>query len=123
MPYGTWSRKHRILRSGSLLLKSERLFTTPSLIGVSSEPEPVCNIHPPLRPRAMKIRYFLDTDTHYIELADRVSSSSEAVRDNLIVDFDAQGHPVGLTLEHYSQISDSSTIESLLPITPVLLPA
>ena len=73
-------------------------------------------------PRAIKIRYFPETDTLYIELADRVSSSSEAVRDNLIVDFDAQGNPVGVTLEHDSQISDSSTIETLLPITPVLQP-
>jgi uncharacterized protein YuzE len=36
----------------------------------------------------MKIRYFPDTDTLYIELADRASSSSEAVNDHLIVDFD-----------------------------------
>ena len=35
--------------------------------------------HPP--PRAMKIRYFPDTVTLTIELADRVSSSSEAVSD------------------------------------------
>jgi uncharacterized protein YuzE len=52
-----------------------------------------------------------------------VSSSSEAVSDNLIVDFDELGKPVGVTLEHYSQISDSSTIETLLPIIPVLQPA
>jgi uncharacterized protein YuzE len=71
----------------------------------------------------MKIRYFPDTDTLYIELADRVSSSSEAVSENLIVDFDEQGKPVGMTLEHYSQIGDTSTIETLLPITPVLQPA
>ena len=55
----------------------------------------------------MKIRYFPDTDTLYIELADRASSSSEAVSDNLIVDFDEGGKPVGVTLEHYSQISGS----------------
>ncbi|MFN7899194.1 MAG: DUF2283 domain-containing protein [Synechococcaceae cyanobacterium] len=71
----------------------------------------------------MKIRYFPDTDTIYIELADRVSSSSEAVSDNLIVDFDEQGMPVGMTLEHYSQIGDTSTIATMLPITPVLQPA
>ena len=71
----------------------------------------------------MKIRYFPDTDTLYIELADRLSSSSEAVSDNLIVDFDEGGKPVGMTLEHYSQIGDTSTIETLLPITPVLQPA
>ncbi|WP_315858399.1 MULTISPECIES: DUF2283 domain-containing protein [unclassified Cyanobium] len=59
-------------------------------------------------PCAMKIRYFPDTDTLYIELADRVSSSSEALSDNLIVDFDELGKPVGVTL---------------LPISPVLQPA
>ena len=71
----------------------------------------------------MKIRYFPDTDTLYIELADRVSCSSEAVSDNLIVDFDERGKPVGLTLKHYSQIGDTSTTLPLLPITPVLQPA
>ena len=71
----------------------------------------------------MKIRYFPDTDTLYITLADRVSSCSEAISDNLIVDFDAQGKPVGLTLEHYSQISDNRSIETLLPIAPLLQPA
>ena len=50
----------------------------------------------------MKIRYFPDTDTLYIELADRASSSSEAVSDHLIVDFDERGKPVGVTLEHYN---------------------
>jgi hypothetical protein len=39
----------------------------------------------------MKIRYFPDTDTLYIELAQSASSSSEAVSDNLIVDFDEEG--------------------------------
>ena len=68
----------------------------------------------------MKIRYFPDTDTLYIALAERESTSSEAISDNLIIDFDAQSRPVGLTLEHYSQISDSSTIETLLPIAPAL---
>ncbi len=49
-----------------------------------------------------------------------MSSSSEAVSDNLILDFDALGKPVGVTLEHYFHISDSSTIETLLPIAPAL---
>jgi len=71
----------------------------------------------------MKIRYFPETDTLYITLADRVSSSSEAISDNLIVDFDENGMPVGVTLEHYSQISDSSTIETQLPMAPSLQPA
>ena len=71
----------------------------------------------------MKNRYFPEPDTLTIELADRVSSSSEAVSDNLIVDFYVRGKPVGVTLEHYFQISDTSTTLTLLPITPVLQPA
>ncbi len=71
----------------------------------------------------MKIWSFPDIDTLYIELADRVSSSSEAVSDNLIVDIDALGKPVGANLEHDSQICDSSTTLTMLPITPVLQPA
>ena len=96
----------------------------------------------------MKIRYFPDTDTLYIELADRASSSSEAVSDHLIVDFDERGKPVGVTLEHYNpdqrqqhepdpaadhpcaltgiktssiKVSSSTTL-TLPPITPALQP-
>lgn len=68
----------------------------------------------------MRIRHFPDTDTLHIALADRTSTSSEAVSDNLVVDFDEQGVPVGVTLEHYSQISDSTAIETLLPMAPPL---
>ena len=71
----------------------------------------------------MNIRTFPDTDTLTIELADRLSSSSEAVSDNLIVDTGARGKLVGMTLEHDSQIADSSTTLTLLPINPVLQPA
>jgi hypothetical protein len=45
------------------------------------------------------------------------------VSDNLIVDTGVRGKPVGVTLEHDSQISDTSTTLTLLPITPVLQPA
>lgn len=71
----------------------------------------------------MKIRTFPDTDTLTIELADWVSSSSEAVSDNLIVDTGVLGKPVGMTLEHHSQIAGTSTTHTLLPISPVLQPA
>jgi uncharacterized protein YuzE len=53
----------------------------------------------------MKIRYFPDTNTLYIELADRLSSSSEAVSDNLIVDFDELGKPVGVMLAEQRELS------------------
>ena len=68
----------------------------------------------------MKISYFPDTDTLHLALADRDSTRSEAINDNLIVDYDEQGRPVALTLEHYSAISDQLSIETLLPVAPLL---
>ncbi len=63
----------------------------------------------------MKLNYFPDTDTLYIDLADRPSVESEVVNDNLIIDLDAEGRPVGITLEHYSQVVTSRAIEISLP--------
>jgi uncharacterized protein YuzE len=63
----------------------------------------------------MKIQYFPETDTLYIELADRPSIESEMINESLIVDLDEAGKPVGITIEHYSQTADSTTIETLLP--------
>jgi uncharacterized protein YuzE len=63
----------------------------------------------------MKLTYFPDTDTLYIDLADRPSTESEVVNDNLIVDLDSEGRPVGITVEHYSQTVTTPTIEVNLP--------
>jgi uncharacterized protein YuzE len=63
----------------------------------------------------MKIQYFPDTDTLYIDLADRPGIESEVINESLIVDLDEAGKPVGITIEHYSQTADSTTIETLLP--------
>jgi len=63
----------------------------------------------------MQIQYFSDTDTLYINLADRPSVESEAIQENLVIDLDHQGVPVGITIEHYSSVVDSTAIETLLP--------
>ena len=62
----------------------------------------------------MKLNYFPDTDTLYIDLADRPSTESEVINDNLVIDLDEQGRPVGITLEHYSQSVTSKAIEIAL---------
>ena len=65
----------------------------------------------------MKIQYFPDTDTLYIALASRPSTESETINENVIVDLDREGMPVGITIEHYSQTADSTAIETILPLT------
>ena len=59
----------------------------------------------------MKLTYFPDTDTLYIDLADRTSIESEVINNSLIVDLDDEGRPVGITVEHYSQTVTNAAIE------------
>lgn len=48
----------------------------------------------------MKIRYFPDTDTVYIELTDKEVRETSEINENAIVDLDADGNLVAITLEH-----------------------
>jgi len=65
----------------------------------------------------MKLSYFPDTDTLYIDISDRPSVESEVINENLIIDLDSDGQPVGITLEHYSKTASSQAIEVDLPIS------
>ncbi len=66
----------------------------------------------------MKIHYFADTDTLYFDLIDGPSSHTDAITENLIVDFDGAERVVGITVEHASQSIDLSSIETInLPET------
>nr|WP_242023815.1 DUF2283 domain-containing protein [Nodosilinea sp. FACHB-13] len=42
--------------------------------------------------------YFPNADTLYIDLADRPSAESEGLNENLIIDLDNEGRPVGITV-------------------------
>ena len=48
----------------------------------------------------MKIRYFPDTDTVFIELTDKEVRETSEINENAIVDLDADGNLVAITLEH-----------------------
>jgi len=59
----------------------------------------------------MKIRYFPDTDTIYIELTEKEVLETKDINENAIVDLDADGNLVAITLEHAREranISDFS---------------
>jgi uncharacterized protein YuzE len=47
----------------------------------------------------MKIHYFADTDTLFIELSDRPSVRTEEINDLVTVDFDTEETLVGITIE------------------------
>lgn len=48
----------------------------------------------------MRIRYFAETDTLYVEFADRPVAETRDLNENTVVDLDASGNLVALTLEH-----------------------
>ena len=48
----------------------------------------------------MKIRYFADTDTLYVELNDHLVVETREINENTLIDLDAEGNLVALTLEH-----------------------
>lgn len=51
----------------------------------------------------MKVRYFEDTDTLYIELTDRVPAKTEQLNEHVLLELDEDGKLVGLTVEHAKQ--------------------
>jgi uncharacterized protein YuzE len=48
----------------------------------------------------MKVKYFIETDTLHIKLNDREAAQTTELNENVLVDLDAEGKVVGLTIEH-----------------------
>ena len=48
----------------------------------------------------MKINYFADTDTAYIEFSNHPVSETKEVGENLYIDLDEKGDLVSMTIEH-----------------------
>lgn len=59
----------------------------------------------------MKIRYFRDTDTLYIEFREARAAETRDLDENTQIDIDAHGSICALTLEHASQRADLPEIE------------
>ncbi|MEM1280264.1 MAG: DUF2283 domain-containing protein [Cyanobacteria bacterium P01_H01_bin.152] len=70
----------------------------------------------------MKFNYFPETDSLYISLIDVPSADSQEVANGIVLDFDADGHLVGLDIQHASQVVDISRLETnALPITALTM--
>lgn len=48
----------------------------------------------------MKIRYFEDTDTLYIELREAAVAETRDLDENTLIDMDDEGRMVAMTIEH-----------------------
>jgi len=59
----------------------------------------------------MKVQYFEDTDTLYIEFQGRDISETRDLDENTLLDLDADGNVCAITFEHASQRTDISHLQ------------
>lgn len=60
----------------------------------------------------MKLLYYPDTDSLYIDLNASLSADSREVADGPVIDLDSAGRVVGIDIQHASQILDLDTLET-----------
>ncbi|HKK18243.1 MAG TPA: DUF2283 domain-containing protein [Opitutales bacterium] len=59
----------------------------------------------------MKVQYFEDTDTLYIEFQGREISETRDLDENTLLDLDSDGNVCAITFEHASQRTDISHLQ------------
>lgn len=68
----------------------------------------------------MKLHYYNDTDSLYIDLSSRRGADSREIADGLVVDFDDKGNITGIDIQHASEKLDLETLETVaLPANQV----
>jgi uncharacterized protein YuzE len=50
----------------------------------------------------MKINYYPDTDSLYIDLSSKTSKESQEVSEGVVIDYDENGDIVGIDIDHAS---------------------
>ena len=61
----------------------------------------------------MKLEYYKETDSLYIDLSPKASTESQEVADGIVIDLDANGDIVGIDIQHASEKLDLSSIEAV----------
>ncbi len=51
----------------------------------------------------MKLKYYADTDSLYIDLSEKPSAESREVSEGIVLDYDAQGNLVGIDIDNASK--------------------
>jgi uncharacterized protein YuzE len=70
----------------------------------------------------VKFHYYPETDSLYIDLSEKTSVDSREVAPGVVLDFDAEGHLVGIDIDNASRIVNLSRLEAeMLPVTTLSL--
>jgi uncharacterized protein YuzE len=54
----------------------------------------------------MKLNYYPDTDSLYIDLSEQPSVESREISEGIVLDYDAEGHLVGIDIDNASRKVD-----------------
>jgi len=65
----------------------------------------------------MKLNYYKETDSLYIDLSNKTSKDSKEVSPGVVLDFDDKGNIVGIDIDHASKLLDLTKLETSLPVT------
>ena len=72
----------------------------------------------------MKISYYPDTDSLYIDLSEQQSTESREVSEGVVLDYDAQGRLVGIDIDNASnKVELKKLILSKLPASEQIIAA
>lgn len=67
----------------------------------------------------MRLHYYPETDSLYIDLAERPGAQVREVAPGVNLDLDSEGALVGIDIDHASQIVNLSSLETeALPVAP-----
>jgi uncharacterized protein YuzE len=61
----------------------------------------------------MKLHYYPETDSLYIDLNSRPSVDSREIADGLVIDLDSEGNVVGIDIDQASKKLDLKTLEAI----------
>ena len=65
----------------------------------------------------MKFHYYIETDSLYIDLAERPGADVREIAPGVVADFDADGKIVGIDIDHASRVVNLSRVEmDALPV-------
>ena len=70
----------------------------------------------------MKFNYYLETDSLYISLIEKLSVDSQEVSSGIVLDFDREGNLVGIDIDRASKVVDLTRLEAeALPLISIAL--
>jgi uncharacterized protein YuzE len=58
----------------------------------------------------MKLKYYPDTDSLYIDLSSKPSAESRVISEGVVLDYDAEGNLVGIDIDNASRKVDLKEI-------------